>query len=92
MPVSVDLVRRGTMPVYISAIGTVTPVYTVTVTSRIAGELMEIHYKEDQIVEKGELLARLTPVLSKPFMFKRKGHLARDQAQLANARIRFAAL
>src|SRR5215472_17547877 len=49
--VSVDSVQRGNMPVYISAIGTVIPVYTVTVTSRVAGELMRIHYKEGQTVE-----------------------------------------
>ena len=52
VPVSVDVVRRGDIPGYISAIGTVTPVYTVT--SRVAGELMNIYYKEGQIVEKGQ--------------------------------------
>jgi membrane fusion protein, multidrug efflux system len=87
VPVSVDVVRRGNMPVYISAIGTVTPVYTVTVTSRVAGELMEIHYKEGQIVEKGQLLAVIDPRPYEAVYTQAQGQLARDQAQLANARI-----
>jgi membrane fusion protein, multidrug efflux system len=85
VPVSVDVVRRGNIPVYLSAIGTVTPVYTVTVTSRVAGELMNIYYKEGQIVEKGQLLAEIDPRPYEAVYMEAQGQLARDQAQLNNA-------
>ncbi|MBV9744041.1 MAG: efflux RND transporter periplasmic adaptor subunit [Acidobacteriia bacterium] len=87
MPVAVDVVRRGNMPVYINSIGTVTPVYTVTVTSRVVGELMEIHYKEGQIVKKGDLLAVIDPRPYNASYLQAEGQLARDQAQLNNARV-----
>src|SRR5690349_11315691 len=44
IPVSVTAVKSGNIGVYVNALGTVTPVYTATVTSRVAGELMEVHY------------------------------------------------
>jgi membrane fusion protein, multidrug efflux system len=87
VPVSVDFVKRGNMPVYLSAIGTVTPVYTVTVTSRVAGQLMDVYYKEGQIVRKGDLLALIDPRPYQAAVVQGKGQLARDQALLANARI-----
>ena len=86
VPVSVDVVRRGNIPVYLSAIGTVTAEYTVTVTSRVAGELMNIYYKEGQIVEKGQLLAEIDPRPYEAVYMQAQGQLARDQAQLNNAR------
>ena len=87
VPVSAESVQSGNMPVYISAIGTVVPVYTVTVTSRVAGELMQIYYKEGQIVEKGRLLAEIDPRPYEAVYVQAQGQLARDQAQLANARV-----
>lgn len=87
IPVSVDSVRRGNMPVYITSIGTVTPVYTVTVTSRVVGELMDIYYKEGQIVQKGELLATIDPRPYEASYVQAQGQLARDEASLNNARV-----
>src|SRR5882757_4188991 len=52
IPVSIEKVRQGNMGVYISALGTVTPVYTAIITSRVAGQLMEVHYREGQLVHK----------------------------------------
>src|SRR4051794_22512505 len=57
IPVGVAPVEQGNMGVYINALGTVTPVYTVTVTSRVVGQLVGVHYREGQIVHKGDLLA-----------------------------------
>src|SRR5689334_16151890 len=57
IPVSVTTVKKGNIGVYVNALGTVTPVYTATITSRVAGELMEVHYREGQMVHKGDLLA-----------------------------------
>jgi membrane fusion protein, multidrug efflux system len=87
IPVSVDVVRRGNMPVYITSIGTVTPVYTVTVTSRVVGELMDVYYKEGQIVQKGQLLATIDPRPYEASYVQAQGQLARDEASLNNARV-----
>ena len=75
------------MGVYISALGTVTPVYTATMTSRVAGQLIEIHYREGQMVHKGDLLAVIDPRPYQAAYEQAQGQLQRDQALLHNARI-----
>jgi multidrug efflux system membrane fusion protein len=87
VPVAVTVARRGNLPVYITSIGTVTSVYTVTVTSRVAGEVMEVYYKEGQIVKKGDPLVLIDPRPYEAAYVQAQGQLARDQALLANARI-----
>lgn len=87
VPVAVTMARRGNLPVYITSIGTVTSVYTVTVTSRVAGEVMEVYYKEGQIVKKGDPLALIDPGPYEAAFVQAQGQLARDKALLANARI-----
>jgi multidrug efflux system membrane fusion protein len=87
IPVAVDTVRQGNINVYINALGTVTPVYTVTVTSRVVGELQEVHYREGQIVHKGDLLAVIDPRPYQAVLVQAQGQLARDQAVLKNAYI-----
>jgi len=87
IPVSVDKVKQGDMGVYINALGTVTPVYTVNLTSRVPGQLMQINYKEGQIVHKGDLLAVVDPRPYQAVVTQAEGQLARDQAQLKNAYI-----
>jgi multidrug efflux system membrane fusion protein len=87
IPVSVATVRQGNMDETISGLGTVTAVYTVTVTSRVAGQLAEIHYKEGQMVHKGQLLAIVDPRPYQASLLSAQGQLDRDQALLANARI-----
>jgi multidrug efflux system membrane fusion protein len=86
-PVSVEKVKQGDMGVYINALGTVTPVYTVTITSRVAGQLMEVHYREGQIVHKGDLLAVIDPRPYEAAYTQAQGQLQRDQALLNNSRI-----
>jgi membrane fusion protein, multidrug efflux system len=87
IPVSIAKVEQGNMGVYISALGTVTPVYTVTMTSRVAGQLMEVHYREGQIVHKGDLLALIDPRPYQAAYTQAQGQLQRDQALLNNAKI-----
>jgi multidrug efflux system membrane fusion protein len=87
IPVAVDTVRQGNIGVYINALGTVTPVYTVTVTSRVVGELREVHYREGQMVHKGDLLALIDPRPYQAVLTQAQGQLARDQAVLKNAYI-----
>jgi multidrug efflux system membrane fusion protein len=87
IPVSVATVTQGNMGDYISALGTVTSVYTVTVTSRVAGALVAIHYREGQVVHKGDLLAAIDPRPYQATYLQAEGQLERDRALLANARI-----
>ncbi len=85
--VGVAQVTTGDLGVYINALGTVTPVYTVTLTSRVAGQLEQVRFKEGQMVHKGELLAVVDPRPYQAVLTQAQGQLARDQAVLKNAYI-----
>ncbi|MFL6446896.1 MAG: efflux RND transporter periplasmic adaptor subunit [Bryobacteraceae bacterium] len=87
IPVGIAAVKRGDIGVYINALGTVTPVYSVTVTSRVTGQLMEVHYREGQIVRKGDLLAVIDPRPYQATVTQAEGQLARDRATLKNSYI-----
>lgn len=87
VPVAVAQAQKGEIPVYLNGLGTVTPFNTVTVRSRIDGQLLRVAFQEGQFVRQGELLAEIDP---KPFQVQleqAEGQLARDQAQLANAKL-----
>src|SRR5271166_5888942 len=86
IPVAVGTVQLGDINVYLDELGTVTPVYTVTVASRVAGELTEVRYTEGQLVKKNELLAIIDPRPYQALVVQAQGQLSRDQALLANAR------
>jgi len=87
IPVAAAPVTVGNIDIYLDALGTVTPVYTVTVASRVAGELTEVRYKEGQIVKKNQLLAVIDPRPYEAALTQSQGQLARDDAALKNARI-----
>jgi multidrug efflux system membrane fusion protein len=87
IPVSTAPVTVGNIDVYLDALGTVTPVYTVTVVSRVAGEITEVRFKEGQIVKKNDLLAVIDPRPYVAALLQAQGQLARDEAALKNARI-----
>ena len=87
IPVAIAPVTVGNLDVYLDALGTVTPVYTVTVVSRVAGEITEIRFKEGQIVKKNDLLAVIDPRPYVAALIQAQGQLARDQALLKNAHI-----
>ena len=87
IPVGIASVGQGDIGVYLNALGTVTPVYSVTVTSRVTGQLMEVHYREGQIVHKGELLAVIDPRPYQAIVTQAEGQLARDRASLKNSYI-----
>ena len=81
VPVVVAVARSGDMPVYINGLGTVTALNTVTVRSRVDGELINVAYQEGQYVKAGDLLAEIDP---RPFQAQlelAQGQLAKDQAQ-----------
>jgi multidrug efflux system membrane fusion protein len=87
IPVNAATVRVGDIDVYLDELGTVTATYTVTVASRVAGELTQVLYKEGQIVKKNQLLAVIDPRPYEAAYAQAQGQLARDNALLANARI-----
>lgn len=75
------------VPVYIPALGTVTPVYTVTVQSQINGLLMKVLFQEGQLVKKGQLLAQIDQRPYEALLIQYEGDLKRDTALLDNANI-----
>jgi membrane fusion protein, multidrug efflux system len=87
IPVAQGNVTTGNIDVFLDELGTVTPVYTVTVASRVAGELTEVRYKEGQLVKKNDLLAVIDPRPYVAVLLQSQGQLARDEAALKNARI-----
>jgi membrane fusion protein, multidrug efflux system len=87
IPVSTGVAKVGSIDIYLDALGTVTPVYTVTVTSRVAGELTEVLYSEGQMVKKNTLLAVIDPRPYQAALQQAQGQLARDQAMLSNANL-----
>jgi membrane fusion protein, multidrug efflux system len=87
IPVAMAPVTLGNIDVYLDGLGTVTPVYTVTVVSRVAGEITEVPFKEGQIVKKNDLLAVVDPRPYVAALLQAQGQLARDEAALKNARI-----
>ncbi len=86
-PVSVATVTLTDFPVWMTGLGTVTPVYTVTLHSRVDGEMMKVHYTEGQKVKAGDLLAELDPRPFQVQLEQAQGQLAHDQALLDNARL-----
>jgi multidrug efflux system membrane fusion protein len=85
IPVAAETVKQGDMGIYISNIGTVTATYTVSITSRVAGQLMEVDYREGQRVHKGDVLAVIDPRPYTAAVEQAEGQLERDQALLKNA-------
>lgn len=87
IPVSTAVVKKGSIDLTLLGLGTVTPISTVTVSSRVAGALTEIHYTEGQLVKKGDLLAVIDPRPYEATLLQAEGQLAKDQALLADAKL-----
>ena len=87
VPVVAVKAHKGSIGVYFDGLGAVTPIFTVTVKSRVDGELQAIHYQEGDIVHKGDLLTEIDPRPFQVQLTQAEGQLARDQALLDNARI-----
>ncbi|WP_027711361.1 MdtA/MuxA family multidrug efflux RND transporter periplasmic adaptor subunit [Dickeya chrysanthemi] len=85
-PVQAAFSSSSNVPYYLSGLGTVTAANTVTVHSRVAGQLMAIHFQEGQQVKEGELLAEIDPRPFQVALTQAQGQLAKDQALLINAR------
>ncbi|MFI5356429.1 MAG: MdtA/MuxA family multidrug efflux RND transporter periplasmic adaptor subunit [Opitutales bacterium] len=87
MPVTAEPARQVDLAVRLPALGTVTPLSTVTIHSRVDGELQKIYFQEGQLVTAGASLADIDP---RPFQVQKmqaEAQLAHDQALLTNARV-----
>ena len=85
VPVSVVPVQQKNMPIYLTALGTVTAYNTVTIRSRVDGQLMRVNFREGQSVRKGQSLIEIDPGPYQAVLDQAKGQLARDQANGKNA-------
>ena len=86
-PVVAQAAKKGDVKVYLTGLGTVTPVRTVTVRSRVDGQIMRVLFREGQLVKQGDLLVEIDPRPFQAQLTQVEGQMARDAALLANARI-----
>lgn len=78
---------KGNIKVFVTGLGAVTPIYTVTVNSRVTGELMKVQFKEGQIVQKGDLLVEIDPRPYEVQLEQAQGQLIHDEALLKDAKL-----
>jgi len=88
--VAVGTARQGDMPVYLTGLGSVTAYNTVAVKSRVDGQLVNVAFHEGQHVQEGDLLAEVDPRPFQVQLEQAQGQLARDKAQLEDARLTLA--
>src|SRR5258705_2720512 len=79
--------QKGNIGVYVNALGSVTPLNTVTVKSRVDGQLMSVNYREGQMVRQGEVLVEIEPRAFQALLTQAEGQYERDKALLDNANI-----
>ncbi|MEY2498352.1 MAG: rane fusion protein multidrug efflux system [Verrucomicrobiota bacterium] len=85
--ISTVAASRGDIGVYVKALGTVTPINTVSVTARVAGQIAKVEYQEGQLVHVGDPLVDIDPAPFQAAVTQAEGQLARDQAQLELAKL-----
>jgi membrane fusion protein, multidrug efflux system len=87
IPVAVAPATRSSVPVYLEGIGNVQAFYTVTVRSRVDGQLMSVMFKEGDYVKEGQILAQIDPRPFEVQLAQAEGTLAHDEALLGNAKL-----
>jgi multidrug efflux system membrane fusion protein len=90
VPVQVAAVEARPMPIFLTALGTVTPYMSVTVKARVSGELLPVKFTEGQLVKQGETIMTIDPKPYVAALDQAKGTLAHDQALLTNAQAEYA--
>jgi multidrug efflux system membrane fusion protein len=79
--------QRGDLPVYLNGLGTVTAFNTVTVRSRVDGQIVKINFQEGQMVHQGDALIEIDPRPYQVMLEQAEGQLAKDQAQLRDVQV-----
>lgn len=87
VPVVVTKVTRSSIPVYLNGLGNVNPFYTVTVKSRVDGQLMTVHFNEGDLVKEGQTLIEIDPRPYQVQLEMAQAAKAHDEAVLANANV-----
>lgn len=87
VPVVVATAARGDLPVYYNGLGTVTAFNTVTVRSRVDGQIVKINFTEGQMVRQGDALVEIDPRPYQVMLEQAEGQLAKDQAQLRDVQV-----
>jgi len=87
VPVVAAASRRGDLSIYLTGLGSVTAFNTVTIRTRVDGELIKVAFTEGQLVREGDLLAEIDPRPFEAQLSQLEGQLARDVAMLENARL-----
>lgn len=85
--ITVDQSKTGDIGIYVDALGTVTPISTVTTNSQVTGQVMAVHYSEGQLVRQGDPLIDIDPRPFQASLTQAQGTLRRDEGLLAQARM-----
>ena len=85
VPVSIAIVSRQDVPIYLTGLGTVQASFTVGIHSQVDGKLQEVLFTEGQHVKKGDVLAKIDPRLFQAALDQAKAKKAQNQAQLTSA-------
>jgi len=85
--VTIATAQKGNIGVYLAAIGTVTPIYTDSITSQVTGMVSKVHYQEGQLLRKGEALIDIDPRPYEAQLMQAEGMLERDTNVLEQAKM-----
>lgn len=89
VPVVASAAKQGDIHVYLTGLGTVTALYTATILPQVTGQILQVPFKEGEVLKKGALLVQIDPRPFEAALLQAQGQLERDKAQLEEARVDF---